>query len=93
MIAIADTCFIIDWSTYRRRDEIFKIFELVLIPEQVLSEVISENTIAWISHALAMGKFHLYTPTPDILNEADSIVRASYSNPQMKNSKSPRLYA
>ncbi|MHC1628634.1 MAG: hypothetical protein ACXQTI_07380 [Candidatus Nezhaarchaeales archaeon] len=51
MIAIADTCFIIDWSTYRRRDEIFKIFDLVLIPEQVLSEVISENTIAWISRA------------------------------------------
>jgi hypothetical protein len=45
LFAIADTCFLIDWSYWRYRDVLFELFKTVFIPENVLREVKSENTL------------------------------------------------
>ena len=38
-IAIADTCFLINWLKYKRKDDIFKLFKLIMIPLPVLDEL------------------------------------------------------
>ena len=70
MIAIADTCFLIDWIRYRRREILFQIFDVVYVPEEVLREIASENTLKEIVYYLSQGKLILYTPTRDVIEEA-----------------------
>jgi hypothetical protein len=81
--AIADTCFLIDWARYRHRDVLFKLFKTVFVPETILREVKSENTIAWIASNLAKGRLTLYTETADVVSEATSIVEASKRSPHL----------
>ena len=81
--AVADTCFLIDWARYRRRDILFRLFRVVFVPEQVLNEVKSENTIAWIAHGLAQGVLALYTPSSDEVEEAHRLIEQSHLHPQM----------
>jgi len=72
--AIADTCFLIDWARYRRRDLLFKLFNVVYVAESVIREIKSENTISWISGMLAENKLALYTETSDEINEARELI-------------------
>ena len=69
-IAIIDTCFLIDWIKYRNKDILFKIFNVIYVPEEVLREIVSENTLREIVHYLSEGKLILYTPTRDVVSEA-----------------------
>jgi len=80
--AVADTCFLIDWARYRRRDILFKLFRTVFVPEQVLDEIRSENTVAWIAGALARGWLSLYTPSSMEVEEAIRLVEWSRLHPQ-----------
>ncbi len=72
--AIADTCFLIDWARYRRRDILFELFSTVFVPEQVLDEVVSEETIEWIANSLAKRKLSLYVAPSSIADEALKII-------------------
>ena len=73
-IAIADTCFIIDWARYRNREIIFRVFDIVFIPEAVLREIKSGTTITWVARGLASGKLSLYTESEDEVEEARSLI-------------------
>jgi hypothetical protein len=42
--AVADTCFLIDWSRYRKMGSIFRLFKVIFVPENVLNEIESERT-------------------------------------------------
>ncbi len=70
--AIADTSFIIDWVRYSGRDLLFRLFSTVWIPEPVLNEVRSENSLSWITGKLAEGKFALF---PELTNYRDEALR------------------
>ena len=87
--AIADTCFLIDWARYRRRDILFKLFRTVFVPEQVLDEVRSETTVAWVAHGLAEGSLALYTPSHDEIEEAHRLIELSHLHPQMPSMELP----
>jgi len=75
--AIADTCFLIDWARYRRRDLLFSLFRTVFVPESVLREVKSGETIAWIASSLARGSLSLYVEAGDEVEEARRLVEES----------------
>ncbi|PLJ78215.1 hypothetical protein [Infirmifilum sp. SLHALR2] len=75
--AIADTCFVIDWARFRHRDLIFRVFSTVFVPESVLREIKSENTVEWVASSLAAGGMSVYTETPDELEEARRLVEES----------------
>ena len=75
--AIADTCFLIDWVRFRRRDLIFKLFKTVFIPESVLREIKSESTVMWVALNLASGNLALYTEVFDEVEEARKITELS----------------
>ncbi len=78
-IAIADTCFLIDWARYRRRDILFELFSTVFVPEQVLGEIVSEETVKWVADSLAERKLSLYVAPSIIVNEALKLVDAMAS--------------
>jgi len=84
LFAIADMCFLIDWSYWRYRDVLFELFKTVFIPENVLREVKSENTLDWITSNLAKGKLALYTETPDIVEFATRIMEKSRLIPGLR---------
>jgi hypothetical protein len=75
--AIADTSFIIDWVRYSKNKSIFKIFDLIYIPESVLAEIKSERTLIWISESLEEGKLAIFPELPDISREALDLVAKS----------------
>jgi hypothetical protein len=75
--AIADTCFLIDWAYWRYRDALFNLFKTVFVPEAVLREIKSEQTIEWVATALARGHLALYTETRDEIDFAIRIVERS----------------
>jgi len=77
VFAIADTCFLIDWASWRRRNLLFKLFKTVFVPESVLREVRSERTIEWIATSLSSGSLSLFTETPDVIAFARSLVERS----------------
>ena len=87
--AIADTCFLIDWSRYRRRDILFRLFRTVFVPENVLNEVKSENVITWISEGLRSDKLALYTPVSDEVEEARELIEESRLHPQLPSMDLP----
>jgi predicted nucleic acid-binding protein len=87
--AIADTCFLIDWAYWRYRDVLFKLFQTVFIPEAVLKEVKSENTLEWIASNLASGNLALYTETPDVIELAVRIVEKSRTTPGLRGVDMP----
>ncbi len=82
--AIADTCFLIDWALWKRRDVIFDLFKVVFTPELVLREVRSERTLEWITDMLTRGSLALFTETPDILDIARSLVERSRMIPGLR---------
>ena len=77
MIAIADTSFLIDWAKYDNRDLIFKIFELIYLPESTLNEIRNELTLIWISQALEENRMAIFPEIPQISNEALRLVNSS----------------
>jgi len=82
--AIADTCFLIDWASWRRRDVLFQLFRAVFVPESVLNEVRSEGTLEWLVNALARGSLALFTETPGVLEQALQLVERSRLIPGLK---------
>ncbi|MCD6084641.1 MAG: hypothetical protein J7J20_03775 [Desulfurococcales archaeon] len=82
-IAIADTCFLIDWARFRRRNVLFKLFRTVFVPEDVLNEVRSEQTVAWIAEGLSRDRLALYTPSRNEVEEARALVEESRLKPQL----------
>ncbi len=81
--AVADTCFLIDWARYRGRNVLFRLFKTVFVPEQVLEEVRSDNTISWIAEAMARDDLSLYTPTTSEVEEAMRLVEESRLHPRL----------
>jgi len=82
--AIADTCFLIDWSYWNYRDVLFKLFRAVFVPETVLREVKSERAVEWIATALAGGQLALYTEASDVTALAIRIVERSRLMPGLR---------
>ncbi len=82
-IAVIDTCLLIDWVRYRRREILFQLFNIIFVPESVLNEIKSENTIVWISEELAKGRLALFTETSDVISEARSLIERSRIIPHM----------
>ncbi|MCX8137853.1 DNA-binding protein [Pyrobaculum aerophilum] len=81
MEAIADTSFLIDWARYSKRHLLHALFQVVNIPESVLGEIYSENTLGWITEELAAGRMALFTETEDVITLARRVISLSRSLP------------
>ncbi len=81
--AIADTCFLIDWVRYRYRDILSRLFKTVFVPEEVLREIKSEDTITRVSRGLARDYLSLYTVSRYEIEEARRLIELSHRHPQL----------
>jgi len=68
--AIADASFIINRARYSRQDLLFKVFDVVWIPEPVLGELRSERSVMWVAEKLAAGAMALFPELPNYRDEA-----------------------
>ena len=59
-IAVCDTCFLIDWARYRHRDIFFKLFKVVYVSEDVLKEIVSEDTLQFVANAMIKRSLVLF---------------------------------
>ena len=71
MIGSIDTCFLIDWARYRRREMLERMFEYIYVTEDVLAEIYSDTTLEYVSETLARGFLVIYP----FRREAEPIVR------------------
>ncbi|RLG50551.1 MAG: hypothetical protein DRN96_07390 [Thermoproteota archaeon] len=88
-IAVADTCFILDWASFSLRDLMRKVFSAVFLLEDVLAEVRSSPAVEWVADNLASGYFTLFTPSPDKRREAEQLVELVATRPHMRRIEIP----
>ena len=60
MIGTVDSCFLIDWSRYRKRDLLPDLFEALFMHEEILSQLRSPVPTEYVSHLLSRGILRLY---------------------------------
>jgi len=70
VLASIDTCFLIDWSRYRNRFLLTRLFDRLLVSEHVLSEAESEGALSFITEMIGDGLMYLVPTT----SEEDRIV-------------------
>jgi len=79
--AIADSSFIIDWVRYSKSKLLFKLFNVIYIPESVLAEIRSERSLLWIAEGLEDGRLAVFPELPDLSREAINLVAKSRRYP------------
>ena len=79
--AILDSCFIIDWSKFKKRDTLFEVFEAVYITPDVLNELKSEDVIAWIGEKISSGEIIIYEADEEEKGKALEFVEATRKIP------------
>ncbi|ABP50521.1 MAG: DNA-binding protein [Pyrobaculum arsenaticum] len=79
--AIADTSFLVDWARYSKRDVLFRLFNVVYVPESVLRELRLPPAVDWVSEGLAADKMALFTETSDVEATARRLMAESRQKP------------
>ena len=93
MICSIDTCFLIDWSRYSRRDLLRKLFDYGFVIEEVLNEVKSEKTLTYLSSLLAEGFLVIYPFRREIEPIVRAVIDASARDPRIRTLDPPEAYA
>ncbi len=88
-----DTCFLIDWARYRRREILAKLFDYCFIVDEIFREIKSEYTIRYISKLLEEGFLVIY-PFKDRLEDIiRKLIDISARDPRIKTLDPPETYA
>ena len=86
-VAVADTCFLIDWSRYSRRDLIYRLFKRVFIHEDTLNQLKSERALETIVRWIGGGFAGLYPWTKgdeEEVEELRALVRSNHRIPMLE---------
>ena len=92
MQAVVDTCFLIDWAGYRRRELLKSVFNRLLVPRQVLDEVRSERTAELVGRWLSEGFLYLAPVTRRVEEIAEAIARYAILNSRIPAVEEPEVY-
>ena len=91
MRGVADACFLIDWSRYRRRDLLEKLFNLILIHEETLLQLRSPPAIEYTSSLLASGLLRLYPWSSDDEKQYNKLREEVSLDPRLPSLERPDL--
>ncbi len=91
--AVADTCFLIDWARFRRRDLLTKLFNKIVVTQHILDEVRSNYTIEYIASLIASDKLLVYPITPSVERFVMDLVSFALRDPRIPRVDEPELYA
>ena len=75
--AVTDASFLIDWARYSKSGLLFKLFDVVFVPESVLAELRSGRTLVWVAQGLEEGRLAVLPELPDASREALRLVAKS----------------
>ena len=90
--AVVDTCFLINWARFSRRDLLRELFDRLFMPEPTFSEVKSEAALSLASEWLAK-RFLVLTPVlPANEREVELLLRFVAEHPQLPSIDPPELY-
>ena len=93
MIASIDTCFIIDWSKYRKNYLLKKVFKYIFITEEVLNEVSSERTLEFVANLMIEGFLVIYPLKAELSPIIRKILDISMSDPRIPSLDPPEAYS
>jgi len=83
--AAVDTCFLIDWSRYSRRECIRRVFSRLVVTEPILREVVSESVLSMLASWISSG-YIVISPIREDDAEVEELVAYAAADPRV-----PRL--
>ncbi len=66
MPIVADTCFLIDWSRFRRRDLLVRLFGKIVVTQHIINEIRSDYAVEYVSSLIASDKLYIYPVTSSV---------------------------
>ena len=92
-VCSVDSCFLIDWAKYRRRWIIEKIFSYCYIVEEVVAEIKSERSVAYLAELLAKGFLVFYPFKRDLEGIVREVIAESVRDSRVRTLDPPEAYA
>ncbi|MEM1545437.1 MAG: DNA-binding protein [Candidatus Methanomethylicia archaeon] len=93
MISSIDTCFLIDWCRYSKRGVLEKIFDYCFIVDDVLREIKSDESLAYVSSLLSKGFLVFYPFKSELEPIVRRIIDLSVGDPRIRVLDPPEAYA
>ena len=91
MRGVTDACFLIDWSRYKRREILEKLFDLLLIHEETLLQLRSPPVIDYASSLLARGLLRIYPWSSDDERQYSKLREEVSLDPRVPSLERPDL--
>jgi hypothetical protein len=91
-LAVADTCFLINWLSFRRWEGIFKLFYRILLPSIMVPELRSQNVRSRIEELAYRGRLVILPRTDYVDREALRIFNLVNSTPGLPRIDEPEAY-
>jgi len=93
LVCSIDTCFLIEWSRYRKRELLTKVFNYGYITEDILAEIKSEQTLEFASKLLSSGFLVIYPFKRELEESVRKIIETSIHDPRIRIIDPPEAYA
>ena len=91
-IAVVDACFLINWSRFRYREDLFKLYPRLALPEIVLSEIRSSDAKRFMLSLATSGKLIIIPRVNLIDREALKLFTLINSIPELPRIDEPEAY-
>jgi|YelNatPaOPRAMG01_1025707.scaffolds.fasta_scaffold187607_2 hypothetical protein len=92
MSAVSDTCFIVNWSNFRRRGDLFKHFKTINLPIAVIDEVRDVDVKRFIAGWIVKGFIKILPSLPSIDVETLKLIRLVENIPSLPRIDPPEAY-
>jgi hypothetical protein len=91
-LAVADTCFLINWLSFRRWEDLFRLFYRILLPSIMVPELRSQNVRSRIEELAYRGRLAILPRIDYVDREALRIFNLVNSTPGLPRIDEPEAY-
>jgi hypothetical protein len=82
-VCVPDACFIIDWTRWSRRDLLWRVFSLGIVPEPVTREISTPQPLRVLREWMSAGFLTVHPSSRDLEDEALRLVVEARRNPRI----------
>ncbi|MCC6059889.1 MAG: hypothetical protein LM563_06560 [Thermofilum sp.] len=82
-VCVLDACFIIDWTRWSRRDLLWKVFSLGIVPEPVMREISTPQPLRVLREWMSAGFLTVHPSSRDLEDEALRLIVEARRNPRI----------
>jgi hypothetical protein len=91
-LAVADTCFLINWLSFRRWEDIFRLFNRILLPSIMVPELRSQRVRSRVEELAYSGRLVVLPRVDYVDREALRIFNLVNSTPGLPRIDEPEAY-